>query len=232
VLSFNYQITTSDGVSTRFELEMSELLADIKIPVDDPPEWAWLKSNQCTMCKLHESQTEYCPAVINLIPLVNAYADVNSFEKVRLEVTTPERGYWQDTTLASALRSMMGLLVAGSACPSFVMLKPMARFHLPGSTELETIVRMTSFHLLSRFLSDHDMTREELLAELRTLVGDINTINASLAKRLRVVATSDSVVNAIIQLDSFASTMTDIIDESFEEIAELYLTDSNEDNLS
>jgi hypothetical protein len=113
----------SSGASIQFELEMSDAQADIKIPVDDPSEWILLKiiNERSVICVILKQKPS---AAINLNPLVNAYADVNAIEKVRLEVTIPAWGCWQDTNLASALRSMMGLLVVASACPSFFNRQP------------------------------------------------------------------------------------------------------------
>jgi phosphoribosylaminoimidazole-succinocarboxamide synthase len=118
---------------------------------------------------------------------------------------------------------MMGLIIAASDCPHTVFLKPMARFHLPFSDEVETIYRATSMYLLAQYFKKKEKGKADFtLIELMDMYDQLHIINTAIASRLRIAGETDSTVNAIVLLDIFTKTLPKAIDESLREIQYLF----------
>lgn len=146
-----------------------------------------------------------------------------SYDKVRLEVTTPERTISKDTTAQIGISSLLGLIIATSACPHTGAFKPMARFHLPFSSEPETIYRATSMYLLAQYFLRKQGGEADLdLKGLTAIYRNIETVNKALASRLRAASEQDAAVNAIVLLDLFAKILPYTIDDSLDEINHLF----------
>jgi hypothetical protein len=96
-----------------------------------------LEHEKCGHCPLNESEYPECPVARSLAPVVDAFEGEKSFEKVSVEVETPERSYRREAPLQDGLFSLVGLLMATSDCPHMAFLRPSARFHLPFSTSRE-----------------------------------------------------------------------------------------------
>lgn len=148
-----------------------------------------------------------------------------SYEKVRLEVTTPERTVSKNTTAQTGISSLLGLIVATSGCPHTGFFKPMARFHLPFASETETIYRASSMYLLAQFFirkqgGEADLDMEGLVKIYRNL----QIVNTALATRLRAASQQDAAVNAVVLLDSFAKTLPYTIADSLDEIRFLFMS--------
>ena len=79
-----------------------------------------------------------------------------------LDVQTWQRNYHQDTTLQRALSSLFGLICALSDCPHTRFLRPMASFHLPLSSDTETLVRTASLYLLQRYIRNRQQPEQSI----------------------------------------------------------------------
>ena len=85
-----------------------------------------------------------CPSVID------GFADLVSYDKVRVTVESEERSVVATLSAQQALASLMGLIMASSGCPRTAVFRPMARFHLPFSSESETAYRVAAMYLLAQ----------------------------------------------------------------------------------
>jgi hypothetical protein len=118
---------------------------------------------------------------------------------------------------------MLGLVIATCGCPHTVYFKPMARFHLPLSTEEETIYRAASMYMLAQyFLEKKEKTVDKELQGLRQIYINIHLVNSTIVSRLRVASKTDSSINSIIMLDMFAKAMPYVIEEHLDEIRYLF----------
>ena len=72
-----------------------------------------------------------------------------SFDTVGVTVVQAERTVHAETTAQQAMSSVLGLIMATAGCPWTDRLRPMARFHLPFASEVETLYRSVSMFLLS-----------------------------------------------------------------------------------
>lgn len=188
-----------------------------------PPDWARLEHRQCSHCPLDPAEHTYCPIALNLAYLLPVQNLGNSFDPLTLEVETPQRRYRADTTLQRALSSLFGLICALSDCPHTQFLRPMALFHLPISTETETLVRVASLWLLERYLKSRDDPGVSVdLDGLNQAYHNLNELNRCFVERLRGDSHSDAPVNAIVLLQVLTRGMNWELDDELEAIAPLF----------
>lgn len=125
----------------------------------------------------------------------------------------------------------MGLVIASSGCPHTAFFKPMARFHLSLSNGEETAYRVTSMYLLSQYFMKKEGKQADFsLQGLTQLYENVQQVNCAIAERLRAASEADSVLNAIVILDTYAQTVPYMIEDSLDNIRYLffpYLTDDN-----
>ena len=192
---------------------------------DDLPAWTELGFHQCPNCPLSTSNTKRCPMAVNFIPLIELFAKLRSYEEVTVQVQSKERSVGKRTTVQVALRSLMGLLSASSACPRVDFLKPMAHFHLPFASEEETIYRVASSYLLAQYLRRGKGEKfDPSLDALKAHYQELQRVNEAMATRLRHVAYStkiemaDGTINALTLLDVFAQTVPLSIDATLKDL--------------
>jgi len=187
----------------------------------DLPEWTKLGFHQCPNCPLSKLDTAHCPMAVRLVPLVELFDKVRSYDDVTAQVDSQERTVTRRTSVQRVLRSLMGLLAASSDCPRVAFLRPMAHFHLPFSSKEETIYRVVSTYLLAQyFLRQQGKAADPGLEGLKAHYRELQQVNAKMARRLGAIRAqgSDGTVNALALLDLFAQSLPDSIDA---ELAEL-----------
>jgi len=204
----------------RLDVQRLELLGNN--PENLPP-WTNLDFHQCPNCPLTPQTHPHCPLATSLVNIVKRFESTLSYDEIHLEVVTEERSVFHDTTAQKGIGSLMGLVIATSACPHTAFFKPMARFHLPLANKEETIYRATSMYLLAQyFLKKQGHNADFDLKGLTKIYKNVQTINIAIANRLRAATETDSSVNALIFLDIFAKSLPYIIEESLEEIRHLF----------
>ena len=195
----------------------------------DPPDWARLTFHQCPNCPLLDEDEPLCPVATKLASIVNKFGNILSYDEIDLEVHTQERIIFQNTTAQRGIASYMGLVMATSGCPHTLFLKPMARFHLPLASEEETIYRAFSMHALAHyFLHPDNKESEPQFDALKNYYENLQTVNVSIAKRLKAASSTDSSINALINLDMYAKAMPYVVEESLEELRYLFISDQND----
>lgn len=187
------------------------------------PDWAKIDFYQCSNCPLDIREHPYCPMAANLVNIVNRFDSLLSYNEIHLVVTTKERTISQLTTTQRAVGSLMGLVIATCGCPHSVFFKPMARFHLPLANNQETIYRAASMYLLAQyFLRKKGKPVDWNLRGLEEIYTNIQVVNYTIAERLRAATKTDSVLNALVELDIYAQTLSLVIEDSLEEIRFLF----------
>jgi hypothetical protein len=162
---------------------------------------------------------------VDFVPLVDLFARLRSHEEVTVQVQSSERTVGKRTTVQVALRSLMGLLSASSACPRVDFVKPMAHFHLPFSSERETIYRVASSYLLAQYLRRRKGEKfDPGLDGLKVHYRELQQVNQAMASRIRQIAygteikMADGTINALTLLDVFAQTVPLSIDATLEDL--------------
>lgn len=223
VVEYHFELEEDQQDEFRIAIDSQSLLL-LHPAVETAPEWTRLSNHQCPNCPLQPSQEPFCPAAVNMIDLVGRFDHLLSHDEAWVSVHTAERRLNSRTTVQRAVCSLMGLLMATSACPFTAFFKPMARFHLPFASTEETIWRATTTYLLAQhFLIQDDATPDLDFQGLSRLYAQIEIVNTAFARRLRTACEYDSMVNAIILLDMFAKSMPWAIDESLETMRHLFL---------
>ena len=188
-----------------------------------PPNWTKLDYYQCPQCPLLKGQNKFCPLALRLVPIVSRCNHILSYDKIRVEIRSPERTIIQNTTAQRGLRSLMGLVMATSGCPHTAFFKPMARFHLPFANDEETVYRASSMYLLAQyFVKQAGGATDFKLSGLTEVYKNLHTVNTTIALRLRSASRTDSTLNALVLLDIFTKIMPHAIEDSLQEIRHLF----------
>ena len=219
-VGISYRFRLKDGTVDTIDLKLDPTTLELidNVP-DDLPAWSALGFHQCPKCPFSLADRSHCPAAANLVNLVQGFARVLSHEWVLTEVTTADRTYAQETPAQRSVSSLMGLIMAVSGCPLTAYFRPMARFHVPWASPVETIYRATSMYLLAQYLRKRDGKEGELeLDGLSRIYENIRMVNRSFVERLRAASEEDSTINAIVVLDTQALTMPWAIESSLEEL--------------
>ncbi len=224
-IEFLYRFQMEDGREDVFELKLDPLkLQMINDDAAPMPSWTALEVHQCQNCPLDPKDSPQCPAAINMVGLVQRFDTLLSYDETKVTVVTDERQVIGQTTIQRAVCSLMGLLMAASACPLMDFFKPMARFHLPFASTAETIWRATSTYLMAQYFYHSDGAEADILFEgLSRVYEEVQIVNLAFAKRLRQACRRDSMINAIVLLDMFAQSMPTAIDESLEQIRYMFI---------
>lgn len=220
----HYRFSFPDGIEQHYPVELeAESLELVSPPADPLPEWCRLEFQKCRLCPLHEAVHPYCPSALALSALVASGGDMLSFEAVRVEVTTPERKVSSETTAQRGYSALMGLLMAVSGCPHTAFFRPMARFHLPLSSEEETSYRAVSMYLLAQYFRRRQgLEGDDNLTGLVDIYANVRMVNKGMADRLRAASSQDSTVNALILLDTLARAVPFAVEDSLQELHYLF----------
>jgi hypothetical protein len=138
-------------------------------------------------------------------------------------VKTQERTYVKKTSLQKGIASIIGLFMTTSNCPIMDKLRPMARFHLPFATSVETFFRSISTYLTAQFLvSRKGQEPDWTLTKLLDYYKAINLVNKGISNRLAKASERDANVNAVVILHSFGDGISYFIQDGLEEIEPMF----------
>lgn len=223
-ISIQYCFKYGDNCLDVYDLQLDAENLELKGNTPDIlPLWTRLDFNQCPNCTLDIHNHPNCPFAANLVNIVNRFDSLISHNEIQVEVTTEERKVSQETTVQRAVSSLLGLVCATSGCPHAAFFKPMARFHLPLANTKETVYRAASMYLLAQyFLNKEGKTVDLELKGLKEIYHNIQLVNFSIAERLRIASKTDSVLNAIVELDIYAQTLSFFFEESLKELNFLF----------
>jgi hypothetical protein len=110
--------------------------------------------------------------------------------------------------------------MATSGCPWTARFRPMARFHLPFASEMETVYRSVSMFLLARELTGapHDSG----FAPLQDLYENLHVVNRDMSRRLGAATRTDPARNAMALLDAYTTLLPAALESSLEELKALF----------
>lgn len=222
LIQYHFRSTGDFREAFVFELAAADLRLISHMPVR-PPAWTELGFHQCPNCPLDMAAHPFCPLAVNLVNIVNRMESLISYDEIRVDVITAERIISQVTTAQIGISSMLGLVIATSGCPHAAFFRPMARFHLPLASKEETIFRATSMYLLAQyFVKKEGRTADLELEGLTRIYDNMQIVNIAIVERLREATRTDSSINAIVILDTFAKSLPFAIEKSLNEIRHLF----------
>lgn len=220
-VALTYRFTLPDSQERVFELEMDRDTAELAPPPvpDPPPAWTALGFHQCSGCPLNATDRPHCPAALQLAGVIDGFTDLVSYDKVRVTVESEDRQVVATLAAQQALASLMGLIMASSGCPTTAVFRPMARFHLPFSSESETAYRVASMYLLAQHYAAREGGAGDFaLDDLDRVYRGVHAVNRGMAQRLRAASRQDAIVNAVVLLDVYSSLVPAAIHDILEEI--------------
>jgi hypothetical protein len=221
-LRIRYRFILPDGSHERFDLFFDA--RDFRLLNPHPPQlpfWTELGCNQCENCPLKPAEHPHCPVAVQLVGVIERLERVVSYDQVRVDVRTAERLVSQETTAQQALSSLLGLIMAASGCPRTAFLRPMARFHLPLSSELETLYRSAAAYALSQLLHA-GQARDNTFEGLKAAYAQLHKVNRGMARRLGAATRNDPARNAVVLLDAYTTLLPEAIDQSLAEMRPLF----------
>lgn len=218
-----YTFKSIDGSIYTHSVDINEKTLLHKFEPEHKPEWTLLENNQCSNCPYSTDDFKYCPVALGLAQLLENFSGSLSYTECLVIVETPERNYNKQTEVQNGIYSIMGLIMATSACSKVNTLKSMARFHLPFSTLEETLIRSLGFYLVGQYLHSKKTGQNTFdLSKLHEIYDDLNKVNEGILKRVRSISKKDANKNAIVVLDAFASMLSFAIKEDFSEIEQWF----------
>ena len=222
VIRYSFQM--SDNTCKEFKLELNPIDLELRGNIPEHlPAWAKLDFHQCSNCPLDVIAHPHCPLAANIVNVVQRFDGLRSYDTITVEVIAEERRITQQTTVQKGISSMMGLIIATCGCPHTAFFKPMARFHLPLASVQETIFRATSMYLLAQYYLNKEHRRADFEFEgLGKIYDNMQIVNCAIAERLRNATLTDSSINAIVLLDSYAQILPLAIGKSLEGIRHLF----------
>jgi hypothetical protein len=220
IMIITYAYIFRNGSKKTFPLALDK--ADLSLLSEtptNPPLWTLLNFCKCGNCPLEESKHACCPVALNLAGVVEEFKDFVSHEQAQVTVTVEERTYSKDATVQQGLTPLLGIIMTTTGCPIMEQLKPMVRFHLPFASLTETIFRMASMYLMAQYLRTLEgKTAEWSLDGLAKVYAEVGKVNRDFAQRLSAAAKKDANVNALVNLDCFATMVPLAAEDTLREI--------------
>lgn len=173
------------------------------------PKWTRLDYQQCSNCPLSKEQYSHCPAAIDLYRVIEDFQGLPAVKKALVRVHTPERDYSKQVSLEEGLRSLLGVIMASSACPVLARLRPMAEQHLPFASNQEFTLRAVSLYLARQcFNSREGRTADWELKGLVATFQQLQLVNQAFWQRIHDTCVGDSNLKAFLTFFSMSSGMS------------------------
>lgn len=215
-----YFFAFADGCRAEFQVDELAPAAQPPRSSEGMPRWMDLDTHRCPHCPLPRNQRVVCPAMDAIITTIKSFDRRASTDTCTLTVEQNGVTHQAHTPVQNAVRALIGLQLALSACPTLSKLRPMTHFHIPLSSTDETVFRVFGMYMLQQYLRQ---TRGEVpdwsLANLQALYRDIHTVNNRLAARIRNASHKDAAVNGVVILDALAHAVEHNIQTHLERLA-------------
>ncbi|MDP2157847.1 MAG: hypothetical protein Q8K68_09095 [Nitrospirota bacterium] len=219
-LSIIYDFRLSDGSAKRFTLSLDAQTLGIRAERPSaPPFWADLEHHKCSLCPLESTNDRYCPAAVHLAAILGEFRELFAHDKAFVTVITDERTYSRDTTIQQGLSALIGIVMTTSGCPVLDHLRPLVRFHLPFANLSDTVFRMASLYFFAQyFMKQEGKAVDWDLNGIQGIYEQIGQVNRDFAERIADTAKKDANLNALVNLDCFASMVPLALEDTLEEL--------------
>ena len=201
-----YAFELKEGKKVGFKVELNRPAPE-SIP-GKYPDWTRLDFKRCTICKLDASKNLYCPTAVDVKSVVQEFAEISSIKETNVVVRMNDRTIRKVCDAQTGQNSLLGLLMATSACPTLSKLNSMAQFHLPFASFNETLYRTVGDYLIKQYLIMNEGGKPDFELEgLQLLYQKLTELNRCFLERLKEVAKHDSSINVIANLSSLSMIM-------------------------
>lgn len=201
---------------------------DFSADREDLPEWTLLSHQQCSNCPLTTKDCKHCPAAVDLADVVSDFQRLPAIQEADIRVVTPDREYMKHATLEEGVRSLMGLIMATSACPILSHLKPNARYHLPFATQDEFIARSTAMYLLGQYFQYREGKHPDWeLQGMIQLNQELQILNQAFWQRVHDACENDSNLKALLSFFNLSSSVSYSLEAQLQRIRPLIVDEDN-----
>lgn len=107
-------LTTADGNSHTFHSDQTYVHEE---SLEGLPQWALLDCNQCPHCPLSPYESNYCPAAIKVVELVQRFPALVSYDNVQYTYYLSTEEKVMNLTAQSALSNLLMERLINSGCP-------------------------------------------------------------------------------------------------------------------
>jgi hypothetical protein len=218
-----YRFTLGHGESIQFEVNRRRCF----VPQGDQAphaSWTELAYHRCSHCALSPAAHRYCPVALDLEPIAAQFKHVISYTKARVDVLAPERQYAKECDVQTGLRSLLGLVMATSACPILAPFRALAASHLPFATLEETLFRTVGAYLLRQyFVYQAGGTPDLDLRGLHQFYQNLHDLNRCFTNRLVAASEQDANLNALYSLLCVAEGVSFSLDDHLQELRQVFL---------
>ena len=223
-ITYRFHFPTGEIKEFHVALECPSMSLHKVPPVTPLPAWTELAHHQCPNCPLSADLHARCPIAENLVGVVEAFADVFSYDESDVEVITPSRTVSARVKNTHAAGSLIGIYMVTSGCPIMDKMRPMVLTHLPFATTEESVYRSVSMYLLAQyFRSKNGCAPDWDLKEFAAFYHGVHLVNQAMVKRLTTFVEKGAALNAVVLLNCFASATRRVISqERFQEIEQMF----------
>ncbi|WP_028080176.1 DUF6901 family protein [Solimonas soli] len=184
------------------------------------PDWALLERSKCPHCPLG-AEARHCPAAADLVPTIDSFAQIISHQEARVTVRMAEREVTANCQAQHALSSLVGLIMASSACPILGRMRGLARTHLPFASIEESMLRVVGAYMIRQWLDARETSAAiGDLSELKAHYADLEVLNKAFRQRLRSSQRQDSVLNAISSLGALSTGIGISLEDELRDVAD------------
>lgn len=211
-MQIEYHFSFDDGADLSFIVDL-ERRFDASANRSDAPAWTRLSNRKCPNCPLDPAVFTHCPAALDLDRVLSSFQKVPASQKANIRVVAPDREYAKRTPIEDGVRSLIGLIMATSACPVFQELKPNARTHLPFASREEQVLRLASLYLMKQYLVWRDGKEPDW--DLRGVVSEhqeLQKVNQAFWQRLMSVYEGDANSKALLAFFTISADVAKSLD--------------------
>ncbi len=194
-----------------------------KLNISQYPLWTQLTFCQCSHCPLDKQLHSHCPIAVDAHEIVAGFREILSCKQTDILVKTSERNYSKRTDAQTGLRSLIGFIMASSACPWMRPMRAMAYYHQPFASLDETIYRMTSSYLMHQyFKAQKGGTPDYNFDGLKHYHENIETLNRYFLERIRVACEADASLNVLATLFTISSILRLSLERQLAQLEHLF----------
>jgi len=187
------------------------------------PGWTRLDCHRCTVCTL--TGVGHCPAAVDVQGIVGVFSSVYSYALIQVRVEAPERVYLKHCDAQTALRSLLGLVMATGQCPILAKFRGLARFHLPFATLEETLYRAVSASLLKSYFHLAKGPAADAPCDLGSLhrhYDQLQALNQCFCERVREAGEADASMNAMVGFFSISVLFSQAMQTCLERLRDMF----------
>lgn len=227
-MAIEYRITLDDDHEFRYRIDLDRKYDHEHAQV--AAKWTRLENQRCSNCPLNPQQFSHCPAALDLERVIEDFRGLPAFQKALVWVRTPEREYSKLVSLEEGVRSLLGVIMATSACPRLARLKPMAHQHLPFASQQEFALRAVTLYLARQYFNHREQRHADWeLKGLVRLFQQLQLVNQAFWQRILDICEGDSNLKAFLTFFSMSSSMSYSLETQLQKIRPLVM--SAEDTL-